>query len=318
LNGANARACGPSAHKQTLPDTGTHIQTDAIMSLTVELFDLPAHQFRVFWGASGSMWQSLWDRFLDFTGDNPLALWTVGSYVYTSLVYWSIGLAYTLLDVTGRPAALRRYKVQPGTNEPVDPARLRTVIRQVLFNQFCTGLPLLFLMYYLLPGQTRDTIRQLPTFVTVVWQLAVCILIEEVMFYYSHRLLHDGRIYRYIHKRHHEWTAPIAITAITCSAICCRLRSACGRPGATSRSRGLWFTLAISNTLHVHSGYHLPLLPSPEQHDFHHLKFNQCYGVLGVLDWLHGTSEMFHRSKQAKRDYIMTSLEPVRETHPDQ
>lgn len=68
LNGANARACGPSAHKQTLPDTGTHIQTDAIMSLTVELFDLPAHQFRVFWGASGSMWQSLWDRFLDFTG----------------------------------------------------------------------------------------------------------------------------------------------------------------------------------------------------------------------------------------------------------
>ncbi|XP_041777328.1 fatty acid hydroxylase domain-containing protein 2-like [Anopheles merus] len=294
------------------------------MSLTVELFDLPAHQFRVFWGASGSMWQSLWDRFLDFTGDNPLALWTVGSYVYTSLIYWSIGLAYTLLDVTGRPAVLRRYKVQPGTNEPVDPARLRTVIRQVLFNQFCTGLPLLFLMYYLLPGQTRDTIRQLPTFVTVVWQLGVCILIEEVMFYYSHRLLHDGRIYRYIHKRHHEWTAPIAITAMYAhpveNVLSNLLPIAVGvwTTGCHISVAWLWFTLAISNTLHVHSGYHLPLLPSPEQHDYHHLKFNQCYGVLGVLDWLHGTSEMFHRSKQAKRDYIMTSLEPVRETHPDQ
>uniref|UniRef100_A0A182SDT9 Uncharacterized protein n=1 Tax=Anopheles maculatus TaxID=74869 RepID=A0A182SDT9_9DIPT len=126
------------------------------MSLTVELFDLPAHQFRVFWGASGSMWQSLWNRFLDLTGDNPLALWTVGSYVYTSLIYWSIGLVYTLFDVTGRPGFLRRYKVQPGTNEPVDASRLRTVIRQVLFNQFCTGFPLLFIMYYLLPAHTRD------------------------------------------------------------------------------------------------------------------------------------------------------------------
>lgn len=31
---------------------------------------------------------------------------------------------YTIMDVTNKPAALRRYKMQPGTNEPVDPKRL--------------------------------------------------------------------------------------------------------------------------------------------------------------------------------------------------
>ena len=39
-------------------------------------------------------------------------------------VYWIFGGIYTILDVTNKPAALRRYKIQPGTNEPVDSKRL--------------------------------------------------------------------------------------------------------------------------------------------------------------------------------------------------
>ena len=39
-----------------------------------------------------------------------------------------------------------------------------------------------------------------------------------------------------------------------------------------------WFSIAILQTTISHSGYHFPLLPSPEAHDFHHLKFNQNFG----------------------------------------
>jgi sterol desaturase/sphingolipid hydroxylase (fatty acid hydroxylase superfamily) len=37
----------------------------------------------------------------------------------------------------------------------------------------------------------------------------------------------------------------------------------------------VWYTIVISVTLNSHSGYHLPFMPSPEAHDFHHLRFNQ-------------------------------------------
>lgn len=34
-----------------------------------------------------------------------------------------------------------------------------------------------------------------------------------------------------------------------------------------------WFSLALVTTSISHCGYHLPFLPSPEFHDFHHLKY---------------------------------------------
>jgi hypothetical protein len=46
-------------------------------------------------------------------------------------VYWIFGGIYTLLDITNKPAVLRKYKIQPGTNEPVDPKRLMQVSTEV-------------------------------------------------------------------------------------------------------------------------------------------------------------------------------------------
>lgn len=87
-----------------------------------------------FWGASGDFWQAQWDKFLDSVSEDPSKLWIFGTTILTTSVYWMFGGIYTILDLTNKPAALRRYKIQPGTNEPVDTKRLLKVMD--IFFQF--------------------------------------------------------------------------------------------------------------------------------------------------------------------------------------
>ena len=47
-------------------------------------------------------------------------------------------------------------------------------------------------------------------------------------------------------------------------------------------------------------------------------RFNQCYGVLGVLDRIHGTDVMFRESKSYARHKLMLTLKPPREAFPDE
>lgn len=277
-----------------------------------------------FWGASGDFWQAQWDKFLNLVGEDPFSLWVYYTTILSFCVYWLFGGIYTLLDITNKPAALRRYKIQPGTNEPVDTSRLLKVIWQVLFNQLVVGVPSSLFMYILIKWRGFPPIRELPTFHWVLYELAVHILVEEAGFYYSHRFLHSRALYKYIHKQHHEWTAPIAVTAIYCHPIE-HLFSNLLPPflgvfimGSHVATAWLWFTLAILSTLNAHSGYHLPFFPSPEAHDFHHLKFNNCFGVLGVLDRLHGTDSNFRQTRAYMRHIMMLSFIPPREAFPEE
>lgn len=79
----------------------------------------------------------------------------------------------------------------------------------------------------------------------------------------------------------------------------------------------VFMTITSVSTLVDHSGYHLPFLHSPEFHDWHHLKFNECYGAFGFLDALHGSTKKFDQSIQYLRHRTLFSFKSARELYPD-
>ncbi len=92
------------------------------------------------------------------------------------------------------------------------------------------------------------------------------------------RLLHHGRFYKHIHKVHHEWQTSIGIASLYAHPIEHIFANLtppflgpilCGSHVATA---WMWFAFALISTTVSHCGYHFPFLPSPEAHDFHHLK----------------------------------------------
>ena len=150
----------------------------------------------------------------------------------------------------------------------------------------------------------------MPTFLKFVGQIFLCMLIDDTLFYWSHRALHHPSIYRYIHKKHHMFKKPCAIATEYChpveDLVSNTLSTVLGPMILKSHSSVFFFytCFKLLQSLDAHSGYNLPFSPfsvldsmdcSPA-HDFHHSHNVGNYGGFFVFwDWICSTDGRYEK-----------------------
>ncbi|XP_014865769.1 PREDICTED: fatty acid hydroxylase domain-containing protein 2 [Poecilia mexicana] len=260
-----------------------------------------------FWGASGDFWQKLWTQvYLLFEGHDA-ALFFVGTMLAPTSVFWMLNGLLLLVDTSGKPSFITRYRIQEGRNDPVDPAKLRQAVRTVLFNQVLVSGPMVVLVYLLASRTGRPCGPELPTFHRGLMELALFSMLEEILFYYSHRLFHHPSLYKHFHKQHHEWTAPIGVVSIY------------AHPLEHVVQPPFFLRLLLVDSLRMFPSFSPvdPVLLDPLISASPGSRFNQCFGVFGVLDRLHGTDSRFRQTKQYERHTLLTSLTPLTHSIPE-
>lgn len=151
---------------------------------------------------------------------------------------------------------------------------------------------------------------KLPSLLEAVLSILVYLPFTEIWFYSWHVLFHKSDWWwSHVHYVHHEWTSPIAITAIYAhwfEFFWINIIMLMLGPFVLGSHVTLWYlyaALGIMSTLQTHSGWHLPWLGAPDAHDYHHSVGIDNYGVLGILDTFHGTNDVFLQSWQSEIDF---------------
>jgi sterol desaturase/sphingolipid hydroxylase (fatty acid hydroxylase superfamily) len=146
--------------------------------------------------------------------------------------------------------------------------------------------------------------------------MLVFVFIDDFLFYLSHRLLHDPRIYKHIHKKHHEYKTTIGIAAIYAHPIEFLVGNVLpviiGARIFHAHVITFWLWIAIGQyeITEQHSGYEFPwnpttLLPfnsGANYHDFHHSRNQGNYASMFTFwDWFFGTNKAYREHITASK-----------------
>jgi methylsterol monooxygenase len=204
------------------------------------------------------------------------------------------GILYTL-----KHPAIERYKCnnQPWPWEE-DPKGWKILFRKTIllvsfYNLILAPLFSLAVNFndYRQPRLDYDSLPSIPVFIA---HLLICIIAEDIMFYFGHRLLHSKYLYKRIHKVHHDHKVTISLASEYAHPVEFVIGNIIPTMAGTfilgtnihCYTQMCWIFIRICETSVSHSGYNFPvsisnLIPFATEsdfHNYHHLNFKDNYG----------------------------------------
>jgi len=223
------------------------------------------------------------------------------SLLVSVVTFWGLGgLVHWAYYVRRRDQAAQ-WKLQP--RRFLQPALVRHSFwlgsLNILIGSLVGGL---FTWNIVHEGNTWSSLYFDPLEYGVLWlpaSLIISLLMMDAGLYYSHRFMHAKWIFRYVHRWHHRYTAPVIFTTTAMHPFEFVVFQSCLLlPALILPMHWSVYIVAIGYTYLIgmidHSGiivnWPLPLHSGNRFHDDHHVYFHCNYGHHTMLwDRLHGT-----------------------------
>jgi methylsterol monooxygenase len=251
------------------------------------------------------------------------ALLFVAIFVAThEAVFWGVGGFFLLCDAAGW---LQQYKLPRAPRMLVTRSLLAQTVGSVAANHFLFQPAAVFLLYryaaafpsmYAADGAAAPA----PPLALCFAFFLACQVVNEVLFYAAHRLMHEVPwLYRTAHKQHHRHVGTIGFASEFAHPVeqllGNHIPTLCVAFGASAHvpqsAVFVWLAFRIWESSEAHVGYDLrgsaaerlglTFSRHNEFHDWHHTDNRGNYGW-EWLDWLGGTMDSFAAMKRNAND----------------
>ncbi|EGC38396.1 hypothetical protein DICPUDRAFT_28679 [Dictyostelium purpureum] len=210
--------------------------------------------------------------------DNDDYLLFFGTIILHGVSLFIFNLPYLIIE---RIPYFNKYKIQK--NKIKKYTTIIDIVNVLFYEHLMMDIPFMLVSVPTFKYFGYKSKAPLPTVSYLVGSLAMCMIIDDFLSYFIHRILHTPFVYKHVHKKHHTITSPNGLNSEYAHPIETSVFGMATFMGSILFYRDIFsfwvlITLKLYETVEAHSGYDLPWLPTKlipfwggaTFHDYHH------------------------------------------------